>query len=93
MQHQTRQSEPNRVRAVAGGNNINFPDDVGTPTAELLLIKILFNSVISTTGAKFMTIDIANFYLNTPLTRLEYFKSKKRDIPDEIIKLYNLKVK
>ena len=84
-------SEPNRVRAVAGGNNINFPDDVGTPTAELLLIKILFNSVISTTGAKFMTIDIANFYFNTPLTQLEYLKLNMRDIPDKIIKLYNIK--
>ena len=80
-------SEPNRVRAVSGGNKINFPDDVGTPTAELLLIKILFNSVISTKGAKFMTIDIAKFYLNTPLRRLEYLKLKMRDIPDETIKL------
>ena len=40
-----------------------------------------------------MTIDIANFYLNTPLTRLEYLKLKMRDIPDEIIKLYNIKEK
>ena len=40
-----------------------------------------------------MTIDIANFYLNTPLTRLEYLKLKMREIPDEIIKLYNLKEK
>ena len=29
----------------------------------------------------------------TPLTRLEYLKLKMRDIPDEIIKLYNLNEK
>ena len=40
-----------------------------------------------------MNNDIANFYLNTPLTRLEYLELKMRDIPYEIIKLYNLKKK
>ena len=32
-----------------------------TPTAEMLVAKLLFNSVISTHGARFMTMDIANF--------------------------------
>ena len=46
---------------------------VGTPTAESFLAKILFNSVISTTDVKFlMTIDIKNYYLNTPMERFEY---------------------
>ena len=40
--------EPNRTRFVVGGNRINYPGDVGTPTADMLLAKILFNSVIST---------------------------------------------
>ena len=42
----------------------------------MLLIKIMFNSVVSTNGAKFMTIDISDFYLNTPLDRFEYVKVK-----------------
>jgi hypothetical protein len=50
-----------------GGNLINCPDDVGTPTANLLLIKIFLNSVISMKGAKFANADLANFYLMTPL--------------------------
>ena len=41
-----------------GGNLVNYPDDCGTPTADLLTIKLLRNSVISTNNAKFMTIDI-----------------------------------
>ena len=33
----------------------------------LFTIKFLLNSVVSTPGAKFMTLDIKNFYLNTPI--------------------------
>ena len=36
---QTEKKEPNRTCATIGGNLINDPDDVGTPTTDLLLIK------------------------------------------------------
>jgi hypothetical protein len=55
-----------------------------------LLIKIFLNSVISTRGAKFAGADLANFYLMTPLKRPEYAKIKLSDIPEEVIKEYNL---
>jgi hypothetical protein len=89
-QVRTEKKEPNRTRAMLGGNLINYPDDVGTPTADLLLIKIFFNSVISAPGAKFANADISNFYLMTPLKRPEFAKLKLSDIPAEIVKLYNL---
>jgi hypothetical protein len=73
-----------------GGNLINYPDNVGTPTANLLLIKIFLNSVISTRGAKFAGVDLANFYLMTPLKRPQYTKIKLSDVPEEVIKEYNL---
>ena len=85
--------EKNRTRFVVGGNRINFPGDVATPTAEMLVAKILFNSVVSTKGAKFMTADISNFYLNTPLPRPEYIRLNIKDIPDEIINEYKLRDK
>jgi hypothetical protein len=69
-----------------GGNLINYPEDVGTPTANLLLIKILLNSVILMRGAKFAGADLANFYLTTPLKRPEYAKIKLSDLPEEVIK-------
>ena len=75
---------------VLGGNRTNFAGEVGTLTAEMLLIKIVLNSVVSTNGAKFMTINISDFYLNTPLTRFEYVKLKMNDIPDEIKAKYKL---
>ena len=47
----TEKKDPYRTRATMGGNLINYPEDVGTQTANLLLIKIFLNSVISTPGA------------------------------------------
>ena len=65
-----KKTEKNRARLVVGGNHINYPGrEGGTPTAGMLLIKILFNSVISIKGARFMTGDIKNFYMMTPLKR------------------------
>ena len=66
---QPEKAEKNRTRLVVGGNHINYPGEVGTSTADMLLAKILFNSVISTKGARFMTGDITIFYLMTPLKR------------------------
>eukprot|EP00804_Cyclotella_cryptica_P030764 CCRYP_009164-RA/>CCRYP_009164-RA protein AED:0.15 eAED:0.16 QI:0/0/0/1/1/1/4/0/1045 len=83
--------EPNRTRLVVGGDRINYPGEVATPTADMLAAKILFNSVISTAKARFMTMDISNFYLNTPLKRPEYIRMKLSDIPEEIITEYKLR--
>ena len=74
------------------GNQINYPGKVVTPTDEMLVAKLLFNTMISTHGAHFMTMDIAYFYLMTPLKRPEYIKIKLRDIPEEIIVKYKLHV-
>ncbi|KAL7525184.1 hypothetical protein ACHAXR_004198, partial [Thalassiosira sp. AJA248-18] len=83
-------AEPNRTRLTVGGNRINYPGEVGTPTADMILIKCMLNSVVSTPDAKFMGIDISNFYLNTPLPRYEYLKLKLTDIPQEVIDEYKL---
>ena len=83
-------TEPNRTRLTVGGNLINYPHDVSTPTADITTAKILFNSVLSTPNAKFMTADIKDFYLNTEMDRFEYMKLPSTLIPDEIMKQYNL---
>ncbi len=59
----------------------------------MLVAKILFNNVISTKGEGFMTIDIFNFYLMTPLHRSKFIRKKLSNIPDEGIKQYKLKEK
>ena len=61
--------------------------------ADMLVAKILFNSVISTKGARFMTIDISNLYLMNPHTGPEYISIHIREIPDQIIAEYKLNEK
>ncbi len=78
---QPQKAEKNRTRLTVGGNCINYPGEVGTPTVDMVLVKAMLNSVVSTPGAKFMSIDINNFYLNTPLPQFEYLKLKLTNIP------------
>ena len=60
--------EVHRTRLTVGGDKVHYPGDVGTPTADLTLVKMHLNSVISTPGARYMTLDVKNFYLNTPMS-------------------------
>ena len=46
-----KKAKKNQTRFTVGGNHINHPDKVATPTAEMLLAKLPFNIVISTKGA------------------------------------------
>jgi hypothetical protein len=73
-----------------GGDQIEYPGDKYTRTAGLTTKKILIDSVISTKGAKFLVIDINNFYLNTHLGRFKYMVIKFSSLPQEIIDEYNL---
>ena len=84
-------AETHRTRLTVGGDLINFPCDVTTPTAYLITAKLIFNSVLSTKNAKFMCADIANFYLNNLMERYEYMKLPLDIIPEEIIQQYNLR--
>ena len=61
------ESDPNITCITIAGQNIKWPGDVGTKTASIDLLKLLLNSVISRNGAKFVTFDINNLYLQTPL--------------------------
>ena len=69
---------------------MHYPGNAGTPTADLLTVKLLINSIISTTSARFMMLDIKDFYLNTPMARYEYMRLHIADMPEDVIKHYNL---
>ena len=75
----------NRTRLIVGGNNIKHDGDVGTPTAHLETAKLLFDSVLSRPGEKFMTIDLANFCLMTLMKDYEHLRIELKDMPQEII--------
>ena len=82
--------EKNRARITVGGDRINSLIDCGTPTADVPIIKLLWNSTLSTPKAKFFTMDISNFYLGTPMERPEYMRMPLSIMPQEIIEQYNL---
>jgi hypothetical protein len=83
--------EPNRTKLVAGGDRVHYPFDAGTPTANLLTVKLLINSVISTPGRRFFTMDIKNFYLCMPMSQYEYMRLKLSDTPEGVIEHYKLR--
>jgi hypothetical protein len=82
--------DPDRTRITIGGNRICFPGDVGTNTTSLELFKLLLNSVLSCKGTCFSSIDLKNFYLDTPMPDPEYVRIKITDIPAEFMEEYKL---
>ena len=85
--------ETNRTRLTFGGSKLKFNMACGTPTASLITIKLLFDSIVSTPGAKFLGVDLKYLYLNTPLERPEYMRMKLSTFPDDVIEHCKLKRK
>ena len=83
--------EVNHTRLTVGGNLLVCLYDVSTPTSDLTTAKLLFNLVISTPGARFITLDLKNFYLKTPLPNAQYMRMKLDMLPEEIIEKYKLR--
>jgi hypothetical protein len=84
-------SVPNCVHLTASGNLINYPGELTTQTADLTTTKLLWNSVISANDAKYLCLDIKNFYLGTPLDHFEYMKMPIDIFPQAIVDQYNLR--
>ena len=64
--------DTNRFIITAGGNLNKYAGELTTRTADLTTSNMLWNSVISTDGAKCMGFDIGDFYLETPMEEYEY---------------------
>jgi hypothetical protein len=82
--------KPHRTWLTVGGNCIDYPWNKCTLTADLTTEKVLFNSTISTPGTSFYGINLANFYLNTPMEHYEYIPLQLDILPHEIIDKFNL---
>ncbi len=82
--------EVHRIRLTIGGDKVHYPGNVGMPTADLTLVKMHVNSIISTWGARYMTVHIKNFYLNMLMVWYEYVRIKLDNIPEAIIVEYKL---
>ena len=84
------QKEVHIVRVVVGGEKIDYNGITSTQTASLNTTKCLINGTISMLGAKFLSVDIKEYYYGTRLETFEYMRMELRDIPDKIIQQYDL---
>jgi len=82
--------ETHRVRLTAGGNLVDYPGNVSTPTADITTIKTHWNSVISEPKARYMCMDVKDFYLNNDMSRSEFIRIPVEMIPTEFMDAYNL---
>jgi hypothetical protein len=82
--------EVHRIRVTVGGDKLDFPGVTTTQCASLTTTKCLLNSTISTPKAKFIVLDVKNFYYGTPMKRYEYMKQPIKLIPNKVINQYNL---
>ena len=80
------------MQVTAGGNLINYPHELTTRTADLTK-KIMWNSTISTKGARYAASDAKNFYLAMPLKDPEYMRIHASLVPKSFIQKCNLKDK
>jgi hypothetical protein len=84
--------DPHHICITAGGNLINYPGELLTRTGNLTASKLMWNSVLSTEGAKYMCLDIKNFYLTTPLDQFKYMRMLIALFPEWIVKQYDLQI-
>lgn len=90
VDHRPQKEDPKRIRITAGGNLINYDSDLSVRTADINTAKLHWNSVVSTDNAKYMCIDIKNFYLSAALEYFEYMRIPLALFPTWTIDQYNL---
>ncbi len=83
-------ADPYQICITARGKLINYPGKLSTQTADPTTSKLMWNSVLSILGAKYMCLDIKNFYLIAPLDRYKYMKMHIALFPQWIVEQYNL---
>ena len=82
--------EPYPTRLTVGGNLIDYPGNLSMKVADMTTFKILVNNTLSTPGAKWLSLDVKNYYLGTPMDNYEYMFIPINQIPQEVIHHYNL---
>lgn len=63
---------------------------MATTTADLLTIKLMLNSIISTPNTRWMMVEINILYLHTELKQCEYLKLWLCDLPEDVTEHYEL---
>jgi hypothetical protein len=83
-------ADPNCTCLTVGSNCITYPRDCSAPTVDMVMVKIHLNSIVSTKGARYCTINLKDFNLNTPMARPEFMRMKQAELPEEFAQIYKL---
>ena len=88
--HRPLKEEKYRVRMTIGGDKLEYQHETASPAASLIETKLLLNSVISNAkdGARFFTMDLKDFFLQTVMDDPEFMRIHKRYLTDEIKEEY-----
>lgn len=90
LDHRPQKEDPNRIRITAGGDKIQYNDELSVRSADITTAKLHWNSVISTDNARYMCLDLSLFYLSAALEYYEYMKIPLALFPAWIVEQYNL---
>jgi hypothetical protein len=90
INYRPEKANPNCTCLIVGSNCITYPGECSIPTADMITVKIHLNSIVSTKGAHYCTIDLKDFYLNTPMACPEFMRMKLADLPKEFAQIYKL---
>ena len=84
--------EKYRIRTTVGVDKLEYEGDPSSPAILLLSTKIFLNSLISDayTDARFCTVDMENYYLQSPMKNLQYMCIPLKHFTEEIRDEYNV---
>jgi hypothetical protein len=70
----------------AGGDQLDYPGNASSPAVAMLDAKLHINSTISdaSRGARYMGINIKNYYLGTPMKYYQYICILAKMIHQEV---------
>ena len=90
LDHWPQKEDPNQIRITAGGNLIQYDNELSVRLADITTAKLHWNSVISTENARYMCLDLSLLYLSAVLEYYEYMKIPLSLFPPWIIEQYEL---
>jgi hypothetical protein len=90
LDNRPQKEDPYRIQVTSGGNLIKYSGELSVRTADITTAKLPWNSVVSTSDARYMCIDLKNFYLTANLDYYKYMKMPLSIFPQWIIDQYEL---
>ncbi len=90
VDYRPQKEDPYRIRFMTGGNLINYESNASVRTADLDTTKLHWNSVVSTPLARYLCLNMKNFYLTAALEYFEYSQMPLTLFPAWIIEQYDM---